>query len=247
VLEQRSGYSAPTNAFAQHVSPELPVGTIGVRAGSYMASADEIYITIRGEGGHAAAPHQLAADTVLVSAHVITALQSIVSRNSPPGSPSILSIGRVIADGATNVIPSECRMEGTFRAMNEEWRFRAHDLMRRIIEQTANAFGASADVEVRIGYPALHNDRAEAARVRSAALAYVGKENTIDLDMWFASEDFAWFLQAMPGAFFRLGTGGTHETSYPLHTPRFTINEEALRIGTGFMAYLALAYPDIKE
>src|SRR5690606_8386659 len=121
---------------------DLPAGTIGVRSGMYMASADELYITVKGTGGHGAAPHLLGADPVLVAAHIVVALQSVISRNRPPNAPSVLSISRVIADGATNVIPQQARMEGTFRAMDEAWRFRAHDLMRRVVEHTAQAYGA---------------------------------------------------------------------------------------------------------
>jgi amidohydrolase len=244
VLGAMKGRDEPRRVFAQHVSPELPAGTIGLRSGMYMASADEIYIHVHGKGGHAAAPHTLGTDVVVASAHIIAALQTVVSRHAPPGVPSIVSIGRVIADGATNVIPALCTMEGTFRAMDETWRFRAHELIERIVVDTAAAHGARAEVEVRVGYPALENDEEETRRVRQAAVAYVGEENVVDLDRWYASEDFAWFLQNAPGAFYRLGTGGSPATSHPLHSAQFTIDEDALRTGSGFMAYLALTYPD---
>jgi len=235
-----NGTAAPEGIVGQHVFPDLPAGTLGVRGGPFMASADEVYLTIRGEGGHAAAPHRLAADAVLVQAHVLTALQSLISRNSPPDVPSILSFGKVVAEGATNVLPEEVRIEGTFRSMDEEWRFRAHDLIRRIAEQTAAAFGATCEVEIAVGYPALVNDEALAAEVRAAAVEYVGAERVIDLPQWFASEDFAFYTQRMPGAFYVLGVGNEAEgITHGLHTPRFTIDEEALRTGPGFMAYLA--------
>lgn len=236
---------APEVIFGQHVQPELPAGQIGVCSGMYMASADELYLSVCAEGGHAAAPHQLRADAVLVAAHLVVALQSVVSRNCPPGVPSVLSIGRVLAEGATNVLPETARLEGTFRALDEAWRFRAHDLIRRVAEHTAQAFGATVEVEVRVGYPALYNHPDPTAFVRAAAHAYVGPENTVELEPWFASEDFAFYLQAVPGAFYRIGT--RNEAAgivHGLHTPRFTIDEEALRIAPGFMAYLALTYPD---
>ncbi|MDX1548326.1 MAG: M20 family metallopeptidase [Rhodothermales bacterium] len=237
------GQTAPRAAFGQHVRPDLPAGTLGVRSGMFMASADELYVTVRGEGGHAAAPHELRTDAVLAAAHVVVALQSIVSRNCPPGVPSILSIGRVEAEGATNIIPEAARLVGTFRAMDEDWRFRAHDLIRRVATQTAAALGAEADVEIRVGYPALYNHPGEAALVREAAVDYVGPERTLDLDRWFASEDFAYYLKDVPGAFYLLGVGNEAEgIVHGLHTPRFTVDEEALRTGPGFMAYLALRH-----
>jgi hippurate hydrolase len=237
---EANGTEAPTEILGQHVFPSLPAGTIGIRSGDFMASADEVYLTIRGEGGHAAAPHALRADAVLVQAHVLTALQSVISRNSPPDVPSVLSFGKIVADGATNVIPETVRIEGTFRAMDEGWRFRAHDLIRRVAEQTAAAFGATCEVEIAVGYPALTNDERLAAAVRAAAVDYVGEGKVVDLPRWFASEDFAFYTQTLPGAFYVLGVGNEAEgITHGLHTPRFTIDEEALRVGPGFMAYLA--------
>jgi amidohydrolase len=238
-LEARDGHAAPTRILGQHVFPQLPAGALGVRGGPFMASADEIYLTVRGKGGHAAAPHLLV-DPVLAQAHVLTALQAVISRNRPADAPSILSFGRVIADGATNVVPDEVRIEGTFRAMDEGWRFQAHDLIRRTAEHAAAALGATCEVEVAVGYPALTNDEATAAFVRAAAVDYVGAPRVVDLPMWYASEDFAWYTRRMPGAFYVLGAGDEAAgISYGLHTPRFTVAEEALRLGPGFMAYLA--------
>ncbi|MEX1055678.1 MAG: amidohydrolase, partial [Rhodothermales bacterium] len=227
----------------QHVQPDLSAGKIGVRSGMYMASTDEIYITVHGKGGHAAAPHLLGTDTVLAASHIVVALQSVISRHCPPDVPSVLSIGRLIADGATNVIPERARLEGTFRSMNEEWRFRAHDLIRKIAVNTAEAFGARADVEVVVGYPELFNDPEKTEFVRSAAASYVGEENVVDLERWYASEDFAWYLREVPGTFYRIGTRNEEKgIVHGLHTPRFTIDEEALRVAPGFMAFLAWKY-----
>ncbi len=225
--------------FGQHVRPDLPAGTIGIRPGPFMASADEIHVTVRGEGGHAAAPHELSTDVTYVASQIVVGLQSVVSRNAPPGVPSILTIGRLIADGATNVIPETATLAGTFRAMDETWRFEAHDRIRRVITQTAAAYGAEAEVDVKVGYPALVNDEAAANRVRDLAHSYAGERRTVDLDPWYAGEDFAYFLQERPGAFFTLGVGNTERgITSGLHTPTFDIDEEALRTGAGFMAYL---------
>ena len=243
VLADGSASPAPQAVFGQHVQPTMPVGTIGVRTGMYMASADEVFITVKGKGGHAAGPHLLGTDTVLVASHILVALQSVIARNCPPDVPSVLSIGKLIADGATNVIPETARMEGTFRAMEEDWRFHAHELIRRVAKHTAEAFGAEAEVEIVVGYPALYNHEAPTELVRRAAEAYVGAENVIELDMWFASEDFAWYLREAPGSFYRIGTGNEAEgITHGLHTPRFTIDEDALRIAPGFMAFLAMEY-----
>lgn len=229
--------------FGQHVRPDLPAGTLGIRPGPFMASADEVHVTLHGEGGHAAAPHELSTDVTYAASQVVVALQSLVSRHAPPGVPSILTIGRLIADGATNVIPESATLAGTFRAMGEDWRRRAHDLIRRIVTQTAAAHGATADVDVRVGYPALVNDPDAAGFVRDAAHAYAGPDRTVDHDPWYAGEDFAYFLQHRPGAFYTLGVGNEEKgITAGLHTPAFDIDESALRTGAGFMAHLALSY-----
>ena len=239
VLEAINGQTAPERILGQHVFPEMPVGSLGVRSGAFMASGDEIYLTIRGKGGHAAAPHLLV-DPVLVQAHILIALQVVISRNRPADQPSILSFGKIIAEGATNIVPSEVQLIGTFRAMDEEWRFAAHDLIRRTCEQTAAAFGATCEVEILVGYPALSNDPATAEFVRSAAIEYVGEERVVDLPQWYASEDFAWYTQRLPGVFYVLGVGNEADgVTHGLHTPRFSIDEDALRLGPGFMAFLA--------
>ncbi|MEM1094246.1 MAG: M20 family metallopeptidase [Bacteroidota bacterium] len=243
VLAANSVSEAPAAVFGQHVSPEIPCGQIGVRSGMYMASADEVYIDVRGAGGHGAKPHLIGTDTVLAASHVIVALQSIISRNAPPDVPTVLTFGKLIADGATNVLPEHVRIEGTFRSMDEAWRFKAHELLHRVAQHTAQAYGSTAEVEVAVGYPALKNDPAATAHVRQAAQAYVGAENVLDLDLTFVSEDFAWYLTQTPGSFYRIGTGNAAKDSmHGLHTPRFTIDEDALRTGPGFMAYMALTY-----
>ena len=238
VLDATNGVPAPDTVFGQHIKPDLPAGTIGVRPGWFMASADEVYVTVNGEGGHAASPHEVAADATHVASQIVVALQSLVSRQCPPDVPSVLTIGRLIADGAPNVIPSTARLEGTFRAMDEDWRHRAHDLFRRVVENTAAAHGASAEVEVREGYPALYNHEGPTRFVEEAATEYAGPEQTVEADLWFAGEDFAYFLQECPGTFYQLGVGSEHG----LHTSRVAPDEEALRTSTGFMAYLAWQY-----
>ncbi|MEM8484834.1 MAG: M20 family metallopeptidase [Bacteroidota bacterium] len=235
--------SSPTTIYGQHVQPGLEIGKIGVRNGMYMASADEIYITVHGQGGHAAAPHLMDTDTVYVASQIVVALQSVISRHCSPDAPSVLSIGKFIGDGATNVIPTTVQMEGTFRAMDETWRFHAHELIKRTVEHTAAAHGARVDLNIVVGYPALFNHDTPTNFLRDAAYRYVGEENTVELDKWFASEDFSFYLNEIPGSFYRVGIhSDTLGAVRGLHTPTFNVDEEVLRTSTGFMAYLALEY-----
>lgn len=227
--------------FGQHVRPGIAAGKLGVRPGAFMASADEIYITVSAQGGHAAEPHLQDADAVYVASQIVVALQSVVSRNRPPREPSVLTIGRFVADGATNVIPPVVKLEGTLRAMNEAWRREAHDLIRRVVAGTAAAFGAQADVDIRIGYPALVNDAEASALVDRAAREYIGDPDVVALDPWYAAEDFAFYLEHVPGAFYMLGVRNEADgITHAVHTPRFTVDESALRTGAGFLAYLAV-------
>ena len=235
ILRARTGLAAPAAAFAQHVWHALPVGTIGIRSGMFMASSDEVYITVHGQGGHAAEPHRLASDPVLAAAHVIVALQSVISRHCNPEMPSVLSIGSVSAAGATNVIPDTVHLAGTLRAMGEAWRSQAHAFIQRVATGTATAYGTQATVEIRKGYPALHNDPGAAALTRSAAVEFAGSDHVVDIDRWYASEDFAYFLRTVPGAFYLIGAGCPHM----IHTSRFLAADATLRTSTGFMAYLA--------
>ncbi len=224
----------------QHVLPHLAAGKIGFRSGLYMASADELYITVKGKGGHGAQPQQNI-DPVLIASHIIIALQQIISRNSSPLDPSVLSFGKVIADGATNIIPNEVKIEGTFRALNEEWRADAHKRMVKMAQGIAEGMGGSCDFEIRKGYPFLKNDAALTAAARSYAVEFLGKENVVDLDIWMASEDFAYYSQIVPSCFYRLGTGNTaRNITSSVHTPTFDIDESALEIGVGLMAWIAV-------
>jgi len=231
---------APKSVLGQHVFPKLPAGQIGVRAGRYMASTDELYLTVRGQGGHGAMPEQNL-DPVLVAAHIIVAAQQIVSRRANPKLPSVLSFGKVIANGATTVIPNEVYIEGTFRTLNEEWRDEAHRHLRQLCEGLAASMGASCELEIRRGYPYLENEPALTARVRAAAEEYLGPENVIELDQWMAAEDFAYFSQAASACFYRLGTRAADgRFASSVHTPTFDIDEKALAVGPGLMAWLAL-------
>ena len=231
---------APEGIVGQHVFPMLPAGKVGFKSGMYMASADEIYITVKGKGGHAALP-EMNIDPVLISAHLIVALQQIVSRHASPKTPSVLSFGKVEAKGATNVIPNEVKIEGTFRTMNEEWRREAHKKIKKLAEGLCESMGGSCDIDIKNGYPYLKNDPELTGVARSAAEAYLGTDNVVDLDLWMGAEDFAYYSQEVPACFYRLGTRNEERgITSGVHTPTFDIDEAALETGIGLMAYIAL-------
>jgi len=224
----------------QHVMPLLPAGSVGFRSGLYMASADEIYLTVKGKGGHGAMP-QFNIDPVLISAHIITGLQQIVSRNAAPIVPSVLSFGKVIANGATNVIPNEVTIEGTFRTLDEGWRAEALVKIKKMAEGIADSMGGSCEVNIVHGYPFLKNDERLSADAKTWAQEYLGADKVHDLDIWMAAEDFSYYSQEMPATFYRLGIRNEERgITSGVHTPNFDIDEDALPIGAGLMAWLAI-------
>ncbi|WMN07563.1 M20 family metallopeptidase [Marivirga arenosa] len=228
------------NIIGQHVMPLIDAGKVGFRSGMYMASTDELYLTIKGKGGHGAMPEQNV-DPVIISANILVALQQIVSRHASPKVPSVVSFGKVIAEGATNVIPNEVYIEGTFRTMDEEWRAEAHKRMRKMIEGMAESMGATADFEIRKGYPYLINEPELTDRAKANAIEYLGEENVEDLDLWMAAEDFAYFSQATDACFYRLGVRNEAKgITSSVHTPTFDIDPVALETGMGLMAWLAI-------
>ncbi|HEX8037877.1 MAG TPA: M20 family metallopeptidase [Chryseosolibacter sp.] len=224
----------------QHAMPRIPVGKIGMRKGKHMASMDSLFITITGRGGHGAQPH-LNIDPVLIASHIIIALQQIVSRRAHPGDPTVLSIGKVIANGAINVIPDEVYMEGTFRAMNERWRDEAHRLMKEIAEGIAVAMGGRCEFRIQRGYPFLVNEEKLTTEVRRHAADYLGEENVLEEDIWMAAEDFAYYSQVADSCFYLCGVGNPAKgIQSSLHTPTFNIDEDVLALSPGLMAYIAL-------
>lgn len=231
---------AVNSMIGQHVAPQIPVGKVGFREGMYMASTDELYLKITGKGGHGAAPH-LTADPVLATSHIIVALQSLISRVRKPWAPSVLSFGKVIAQGSTNIIPNEVYVEGTFRSMDEEWREEAWTKMKNIAENVAVAMEVECNFEIRKGYPFLKNNPELTRRIRQSATNYVGKENIVDLDLWMGGEDFAFYSQIVDASFYRLGVGNVAKgITSGVHTPTFDIDEKALEFAPGLMAYMAV-------
>ncbi len=232
----------PVAFVGQHVSPEIEAGKFGFKEGMYMASGDEVHIKVHGTGGHGGLPHTLS-DPVVAAAQIITSLQQVASRNAPPDIPTVLSFGRVIADGATNVIPSEVTLAGTLRTMNEEWRQEAKKRIGQIVEGVGSAYGVRTETDVKDGFPNVVNDPSTTRRARAAARELVGEENIVDLDIRMTAEDFGYYTQRYPAVFYRLGAGFPDgRTPGRLHTADLVIDEECLLYGTAMMAACALGF-----
>ncbi len=231
----------PASIFGQHVHPPLPAGTIGLKPGIYMASADEIYVTIKGRGGHGAMPQECV-DPVVITAQIIVALQQVVSRYADPAVPTVLTFGKINSTGgATNIIPNEVKLEGTFRTMDEKWRAEAHKRMKKIAESIAISYGGACDFNILKGYPVLFNHEALTLRTKQWAIEFLGKSKVVDLPLRMTAEDFAYYSQVLPACFYRLGTGNTQRgITSAIHTDTFDIDEAALETGMGLMAWLAL-------
>ncbi|NDE11063.1 MAG: amidohydrolase [Chitinophagia bacterium] len=228
----------PKNIFGMHVHTTLEKGKLSFRSGMVMASADEIYITIKGNGGHAASPH-LTADTILIASNLIVSLQQLISRNNSPFNPSVLSITSIHGGNTTNVIPSEVKLMGTFRAMNEEWRYKAHELIKNMATQIVQSMGAEIDLKIDVGYPSVLNNEALTVAARKTAESFIGEENVEETELRMGAEDFAFYSHKIPGCFFRLGTANISKgITAGVHTPKFNIDEDAIEIGMGMMALL---------
>lgn len=230
----------PEIIIGQHVLPTLDCGKMGIRPGKYMASTDEIYLTVTGKGGHAATP-DLNIDPIVIASHIIIALQQITSRYANPNMPTVLSFGKIIGSGRTNIIPDEVIIEGTLRTFDEKWRSEAHTRITGIAQSIAEGMGATCKVFIDNGYPFLVNDSILSENVKQLASEFLGIENVVDLDMRMTAEDFAYFSHLKPSCFYRLGTRNESKGIFSnLHTSTFDIDEDSLEIGMGLMAWLAL-------
>jgi len=228
----------PSSIFGLHVHPSLAIGKLSFRSGKVMASADELYFTIRGKGGHAASPH-LCIDPILIASNLILSLQQIVSRNNNPHNPSVLSITAIEGGSTTNVIPNEVKLKGTFRAMNEEWRFRAHELIRTLSTDLVRSMGGEIDLDIDVGYPSVYNNEALTESSKRKAEEYMGKANVEETESRMGAEDFGYYTQHIPGCFYRLGVMNKEKGIVSgVHTPTFNIDESAIEIGMGMMAWL---------
>jgi amidohydrolase len=229
----------PKAIFALHTTPEIERGKIGIKEGKYMASTDEIYIEVRGKGGHGATP-DLNIDPIVAASHIVIALQTLVSRNANPTLPTTFSVGTFLAEGRTNIIPSKVYLECIIRTFDNDWRKQAHKLIHRISEETAQAFGATADVFIDHGYPYLYNNPTLTKATRNLAQEYLGEENVLDIDMRMTAEDFAYFAHKIPACYFRLGTKKEGCEITNLHTSNFDIDENSMQDAIGLMTYLAI-------
>lgn len=231
----------PEVILGQHVLPNMKTGHVGFKGGMYMASGDEVHMTIKGKGGHAAMPHALT-DTVLIASHIVVALQQIVSRIVPAQIPTVLSFGKFIANGATNIIPETVQLAGTLRTMNEEWRAIIKDKIRTIASQTAEAMGATCEIDIKDGYPVVHNDETVTGEAIRFSRDYLGDERTELMDIRMTAEDFGYYTQQFPCTFYRFGVAQEDAETGSLHTPQFNLNENSLETAAGLMAYLGYSF-----
>lgn len=230
----------PQCIFGQHVYPELKAGQVGFRSGKYMASTDEVFITIKGKGGHAALPHTLV-DPILIASNLVVAIQQIVSRNALPTTPTVISFGKIIGNGKTNIIPDEVKLEGIIRTFDEQWREEIKKKIRQLTKSIANGMGGDCDVRIDKGYPFVYNNPELTDRAKNAAIAFLGKKQVFDLEMRMTAEDFAFYTQKLPGSFYRLGVASkSAKEVLNLHSATFDADESSLETGMGLMAWLAL-------
>lgn len=230
----------PSGIIGQHVLPTLEAGKVGFKAGNYMASTDEVYLTVKGRGGHAATP-ELNIDPVLIASHIVVALQQLVSRMAPPGIPTVLSFGRFIAEGRTNIIPNEVKIDGTFRTFSEEWRAKAHQKIAAIAKGMAESMGGDCEVFIDKGYPFLVNDAGLTMKAKDLAVEFLGKDNVVELDQRMTAEDFAYYSHIIPACFYRLGVKNPEwKEIRNLHTSTFDADEGSLESGMGLLAWMAV-------
>ncbi len=231
----------PQAIIGLHVHPGLQIGQLSFRSGKVMASADELYITVRGKGGHAASPH-LAIDPILIASHLVVSLQQIISRNLNPHNPSVLSITAFNAGTTTNVIPNEVKLMGTFRAMDEEWRFKAHELIRRNATLLVESMGGSIDLLIDVGYPSVYNNEVLNEQVRATAVEMIGDAHVEETELRMGAEDFGYYTQQIPGCFYRLGVMNNEKgINSGVHTPTFNIDENAIETGMAMMAWIGVS------
>ena len=228
----------PDEIYAFHCLPEMECGRIGMKKGRYMASTDELYWTIKGRGGHGATPH-LSVDPILIASHIVVALQQLVSRNAAPMMPTVLSFGKFIGEGRTNIIPDEVKMEGIIRTFDPEWRLECHEKIRKMSCGIAESMGGECDLFIDYGYlPVINNDVCT-QKVHDNGVEYLGAENVEWLDLRMTAEDFSFFADKIPACYFRVGI---HEPDIPfcnLHRPNLMVDERSLELASGFEAYNA--------
>jgi len=242
IREEAFKDSIPDAFFALHVEPDLPVGVLGFKEGKYMAANDEIYLRVIGSGGHAAIPGKIN-NPLLIASNILLSLEKFIKKNSTGNQNNILSFGKMIANGATNVVPDSVSIEGTFRTLDEEWRQIARDAIKAVAENTARKMGGKCEVEIKTGYPVLINNPDLTVKAKARAGELIGIENIVDLDLKLTSEDFAYYSQNFPSCFFRLGVGNPgKKPTTRLHTSGFLAREESIKTGMATLSWLAWTY-----
>lgn len=231
----------PDAIFGQHVHPPLAAGMVGFRPGIYMASTDELFLTVRGKGGHGAMPHN-AVDPIVITAHLVTAVQQLISRQTDPTLPAVLTFGRIESEGgATNVIPNAVHLQGTLRTLDESWRAEIKKRLQTLVTGLAASMGGSAELEIRHGYPFLRNDEELTRKAFESARTFLGREQVVELPIRMTGEDFAFYTHHVPACFYRLGIANEERgITSPVHTDTFDVDEKCLETGMGLMAWLAV-------
>jgi amidohydrolase len=229
----------PDVMLAFHVLPEIAAGKAGFKEDQYMASGDEVYITVKGKGGHAALPHTTI-NPILMASKLLLNLKDTIEKETPSQIPTILSFGKIIGNGATNVIPNDVSIEGTFRTMDETWRVKAHKLIEKISKETCQNFGGDCVVEIKKGYPSIYNNPELTRKVKELTSQFLGASNVIDLEKRMTTDDFAYFSQLIPSVFFRMGVGFNNDSKHQLHSTTFIANEEVLDYTSGLMAWISI-------
>lgn len=241
IKEGALDYPKPEIIIGQHVLPEMPTGHVGFKKGVYMASADELYLTVTGKGGHAAMPEKFN-DTVLAASQIVVSLQQIVSRIVPATIPTVLSFGRIMGLGATNVIPQKVELEGTLRTLDEHWRAVLKEKIRLIATSTARSYGCDCILDIKDGYPMVYNHEETTERAAELAKQYVGDNQVQELDVRMTAEDFGYYAEIYPSVYYRFGVSQTDNSTGDLHTPDFNLNEKSLETSSGMMAWLAINF-----
>jgi amidohydrolase len=226
--------------YALHVFPEMEVGNIGLRAGLYMASSDELHVEIKGVGGHGALPEKCV-NPIEMGAVWMSKAKERIERSCPQDVPHVLTFGRFEALGSTNVIPSQAQLKGTFRTMDESWRSKAHQILAEEAAAVSQQFGGTIELQVSKGYPFLKNDEHLTRQTSNLFERIFGESQIHELALRMTAEDFAFYSQEIPVCFFRLGVGNKEKgITYAVHHPRFDIDVDALKMGVMALCSIAL-------
>lgn len=232
----------PEAIFGQHIYPEAPTGTIAINSGYIMAAPDELYWTIKGKGGHAAQPH-LSSDTILACSHLVTHLQSLISKHKNPLDAAVLSITSIIGGSAPNIFPEEVKMMGTLRTFNKDLRKQYHKLIKTHSNEICKLHKSQCILDIKTGYPPVFNDNKASTFVKNIAKKVIGNSNVLEFEPKMWGEDFGIYSEIIPAAFWFLGVKPINVNDFPgLHNPRLSPDENALPLGVELFVNIALNY-----